>query len=132
MSGLPTKEDLKKYDAKMIENYSNDTIKHHENACELILRMAKTSINYVILKEHNDVDKRIIPFSITGQMLSKTVEGCRSFYELRHSLQQIGIETKVVKKVARDEDNIQFDPISKTLTFEHHYPSARNKSLLFV
>jgi hypothetical protein len=132
MSGLPTREDLKKYDTKMIENYSNDTIKHHEKACELILRMAKTSINYVILKEHNDVDKRIIPFSITRKMLSKTVEGCRSFYELRHSLQQIGIETKVVKKVAIDEDNIQFDPISKTLTFEHHYPSARNKLLLFV
>lgn len=125
MSELPTKEDLNRYDEKMNDDYSNDLMKKHEKSCESIFKMAKTSIQKVIQEEKNFIDKKDIPFFYTTQMMSQTVEGCLSFYKLRHSLQELGIETKVVEKFGRTEDQIEFNPVSKTLTFIHHYPHLR-------
>lgn len=125
MSDLPTKEDLNNYDSKMNQDYTNDTIRKHEKACESIFKMAKTSVNYIIRGERNFIDKKDIPYFYTTQLMSQTVEGCLSFYKLRHSLQELGIETKVVEKFGRTEDQIEFNPVSKTLTFIHHYPHLR-------
>ncbi len=97
----------------------SESIKNHENSCDFILRLAKTSVNYIIQGDRPYTDKTYIPSLTKKDMMSETVEGCRSYYELRHSLQQIGIDTKVTKKFGLTNDFIEFNPVSKTLTFNH-------------
>ena len=57
MSDLPTKEDLKRYDERMNDDYTNDLMKKHEKSCESIFKMAKTSIQKVIQGEKNIIEK---------------------------------------------------------------------------